>query len=32
MINIADLNEKNGFFEHARAFALMVLSFLLLEI
>ena len=32
MINIAYLNGQNGFFEHVRAFALLVLSFLLLEI
>ena len=29
MINIADLNEQNGFFDHAGAFALLVISLLL---
>ena len=32
MINIADLNEQNGFFEHVGACNLLVLSLLLLEI
>ncbi len=29
MINIADLKEQNGFFDHAGAFALLVISLLL---
>ena len=29
MTNIADLSEQNGFFDHARAFALLVLFLLL---
>ena len=29
MINIADLTEENGFFDHARTFALLVLPLLL---